>query len=694
MEDMASSVPGLLAAMSQIPLCVQTSTLQNIAKSGCKDIKCLCQDDNLLTSLTYDLLRKCEPTDQNRGIEVAQKLCLSALPWLNDDRGAEIVALVGVMMALSTVAVILRLIGRRISAAPYGVDDILIIVALVLTYGLNINEIIAVHYGFGRHQLMLSLDHIKKFLLNDWTIQIIFACSISVTRLSLLVFYHRLFPVKRFTIIALVTGCILIAWWISFLFAIIFSCVPVASYWNKAIVGHCINEHTLSWGITGSELAVNIIMLILPIPWLWHLRLAWTKKLALIGIFLLGCFVCVSCIVRFPLLAAVIQTDASWTIVPAGVWIVVESNIGIASVCLPLMRPLISVEFSSLSSYLPFSRSRRSGSPFTDDLENSKNSSGMPPVGEKPYDGFCPDPKYSRGQSRHYLDDQHALRDICGGRGFRDVRTHRSRIESYSPENLDPPMATPDTKRNSILNPLKAHPPLSRDSAADSMTANPPSNRNSTFDHLAAKSAMKRNLTNYPRKKEPPSQRDPILNPLTGNAPAKRISSPNPLALNPPPPRSNRNSTRKSHHHATLSKQHTASTSHTHPAATKTHRPASIHKSRPKPPTSHYTTHKTRPRSRRKTYRFSQDEMNERWRMWYQGRGSEVGKGLWSLELVPSSVSGSGSGDSGDGRKTAWAMGKGWESDGVPWEVGEEGRGKRESESVVRGGVEMPKSRL
>ncbi|KAL8685848.1 MAG: hypothetical protein Q9218_007509 [Villophora microphyllina] len=318
-------------------------------------------------------------------------------------------------MAVSTIAVILRLIGRRISAAPYGADDFLIIVALILTYGLNINEIIAVHYGFGRHQLMLSLDHISKFLLNDWTIQIIFACAISMTRLSLLVFYHRLFPVKRFTIVALVTGCVLIGWWISFLFAIVFSCIPVASYWNKAIVGHCINEHTLSWGITGSELAVNIIMVVLPIPWLWDLRLKWTKKLALTGIFLLGCFVCISCIVRFPLLAAVKQTDASWTIVPAGVWIVVECNIGIASVCLPLMRPLVSAEFSSLSSYLPFSRSRRTGSPFTDDLENSKNSSGLPSIGklcEKPYDGARPNPIYPRGESRHYPDEYYDLKEL------------------------------------------------------------------------------------------------------------------------------------------------------------------------------------------------------------------------------------------------------------------------------------------
>lgn len=233
-----------------------------------------------------------EGTDKvhlTEGIEVAQKLCQSIIPSLNDSRQTEIVAIIAVMTVVSTISVILRLLGRRVSAAKYGVDDFLIVVALVLTYGLNINEIIAVHYGFGRHQLMLSLNYISKFLLNDWTIQIIFACAISVTRLSLLMFYHRIFPVKRFTIVAIITGCILIAWWISFIFAILFSCYPIESYWNKALIGHCVNEHTLSWGVTGSELATNLIMLVLPIPWLWDLRLVWTKKLALIGLFMLGC---------------------------------------------------------------------------------------------------------------------------------------------------------------------------------------------------------------------------------------------------------------------------------------------------------------------------------------------------------------------------------------------------------------------
>ncbi|KAL9004532.1 MAG: hypothetical protein Q9188_002658 [Gyalolechia gomerana] len=423
------------------------------------------------------------------------------MPSLNDSRQTEIVSIVAVMMTVSTVAVILRLIGRRISAAPYGADDFLIVVALILTYGLNINEIIAVHYGFGRHQLMLSLDYISKFLLNDWTIQIIFATAISVTRLSLLVFYHRIFPVKRFKIVASITGCIIICWWISFILAIIFSCYPVESYWNKAIVGHCVNEHTLSWGITGTELATNIIMLILPIPWLWKLRLAWSKKLALTGMFALGTFVCVSCIVRFPLLATLKQTDASWTIVPAGVWIVVECNIGIASVCLPLMRPLVSFKFSSISTYFSLSKSRRTGSPFTDE----ENSTGIRSTGkpcEKAYDGLSSEIQHTHESrpNRHHISHQMSRPNHCPSKPYhshREVRTHRSRIESYSPEKYDP---------------LRAHPP-------------------------------------------------------------KPIRKSAPLLLN----------SRK---------------------------------------------------ARRNTYRLSKDEMSERYKKWYQGRGSEVGRGYWSLQIA------------------------------------------------------------
>ncbi|KAL8832390.1 MAG: hypothetical protein Q9170_004891 [Blastenia crenularia] len=324
-------------------------------------------------------------------------------------------------MAVSTVAVILRLIARKISAARYGADDILIIIALVLTYALNVNEMIAVHFGFGKHQLMLSLHQIGMFLLNDWTIQIIFASAISITRLSLLVFYHR-------------------------------------------------------------------------------------------------------------------------TLVPAGIWIVVECNIGIgmytsssvqfdafahpvsASVCLPLMRPLVTIKFthiklSSISTYLSLSKSRRTGPSTTDE---EANSSGLRSIGkfcEKPYGGPCLEVQPVRDARQNgHQDSQHASRPISH-RGYKGVRTHRSRIESYSPEKYDP---------------LRAHP---------------------------------------------------------------------------------------------------------------THRVKPVRKSAPPILDSR--------RARRNTYRLSKDEMSERYKKWYQGRGSEVGRGFWSLEILAPT-----------GRK-------GLRGSDLPWEVGD-----------------------
>lgn len=48
------------------------------------------------------------------------------------------------------------------------------------------------------------------------------------------------------------------------------------------------NEHTISYSVTGTELLTNIAMLVLPIPWLWQLYLPRSKKFALFGIFMLG----------------------------------------------------------------------------------------------------------------------------------------------------------------------------------------------------------------------------------------------------------------------------------------------------------------------------------------------------------------------------------------------------------------------
>lgn len=90
-------------------------------------------------------------------------------------------------------------------------------------------------------------------------------------------------------IISITTGCIMIAWFISLVFAIIFSCRPVAFFWDKTIKGgSCINENNLAYGITATNIVTDFVVLLLPIPWLLKLQLPMAKKIGIIGIFLLG----------------------------------------------------------------------------------------------------------------------------------------------------------------------------------------------------------------------------------------------------------------------------------------------------------------------------------------------------------------------------------------------------------------------
>ena len=83
-------------------------------------------------------------------------------------------------------------------------------------------------------------------------------------------------------------GLVMIAWWAGAILAMIFTCVPVYAFWDRSIEGKCVDEQVQAYGITGTEVATNIAVMILPVPWLWSLHLPTSKKFALGGIFLLG----------------------------------------------------------------------------------------------------------------------------------------------------------------------------------------------------------------------------------------------------------------------------------------------------------------------------------------------------------------------------------------------------------------------
>lgn len=82
----------------------------------------------------------------------------------------------------------------------------------------------------------------------------------------------------------------MIAWALSVSIAIFLDCQPFRYTWDKTIPGgHCINQNAQSFGVTATNIVTDIVVLVLPIPWLWKLQMESSRKLAIILLFLLGC---------------------------------------------------------------------------------------------------------------------------------------------------------------------------------------------------------------------------------------------------------------------------------------------------------------------------------------------------------------------------------------------------------------------
>lgn len=114
-----------------------------------------------------------------------------------------------------------------------------------------------------------------------------------LVQLSLLAFYHRVFPEATLFVRrgAWVLIGIVIAFGISNTFTMIFQCTPVPFFWTSwaaETAGTCININLFSWIRAAVEIAIDVSILSLPLPSLLKLQMSWKKKAQVLLMFALG----------------------------------------------------------------------------------------------------------------------------------------------------------------------------------------------------------------------------------------------------------------------------------------------------------------------------------------------------------------------------------------------------------------------
>lgn len=227
---------------------------------------------------------------------------------MGDDRGSQIRAVTYVMLILATVAVALRLWARHITRqARFWWDDWLCLAALVSPSlspdNRDMSSLFAsqpfvwtscalsiywVHIGLGRHINEVPGPH-SQLALVLFIENFIYNTGLSLVKMSVLLFYSRFFgnvPVYRYFL--WIAGFLVVGWLIAINFLALFMCVPVRKQWQPKAPGRCLNSHTCFLGATITNVIIDIILLVLPVPMLWRIQVKVSRKVGLVGVFAVG----------------------------------------------------------------------------------------------------------------------------------------------------------------------------------------------------------------------------------------------------------------------------------------------------------------------------------------------------------------------------------------------------------------------
>lgn len=221
------------------------------------------------------------------------------------------VAITTLFTFLATVAVILRFISRRISVTVKW-DDWFSLIALIFAYGCFIVTLLDATIAHGGYDIeYYSAATLEKYLevrywfylfttvivlMKFWFVQItlaenvLYVASISFSKAAVLLLYHRIFKIqKSFRVASWVVGFLIGSYFITSQCLLIFAYNPTEAQW-KPWLPHSANFNVIaSWMVMSSiNMVVDFLILCLPQPVVWRLKMNLKKKVLLSGLFCFG----------------------------------------------------------------------------------------------------------------------------------------------------------------------------------------------------------------------------------------------------------------------------------------------------------------------------------------------------------------------------------------------------------------------
>ncbi|KAK5046663.1 hypothetical protein LTR84_007424 [Exophiala bonariae] len=262
------------------------------------------------------------------------------------DNSLVIEVISGVFGGLAFLFVVLRMCTRIPPfKAGFGLDDVLILAVTVVMMFTTAAQFAGTRKGYGRDLYTVPPDNITPILKWFYAGESMYDFCISVTKLSILAFYLRIFTDRTFKRLTYGMMAICTAYAVATIIATIWQCTPVSyvwTSWSGETEGHCIDVFLLTWIATSLNILFDILIILLPIPHILKLTLTRKKKMQIISMFCVGLFITLTSVVRLQALISFrATTNFTWDYVGVSYMSMLEIDVGIMCACMPALQLLL-----------------------------------------------------------------------------------------------------------------------------------------------------------------------------------------------------------------------------------------------------------------------------------------------------------------------------------------------------------------
>ncbi|KAI0102368.1 hypothetical protein GGR51DRAFT_562541 [Nemania sp. FL0031] len=338
--------------MEALPTCALTCLAHAAAAANCSitDIVCACENEVFLNYATPCIAGTCTVREALFTKNQTSVQC-GVHPYVDK----RFVPVIITFFILAFIAISLRVAARVVSQAKFWYDDYFNSVAFVTVTIYTMTDVALSKQGFGVDLWAVPQENISYILIFLLVGSILYFTSRALIRISILLFYLRIFRAPKAKTVIRLTLLINVLFTFALFFPILFQCSPVNYLWlqwDGTHEGRCLNFRVFVWVATSIGITLDIWAVLLACSLVSDLQLPLKKKIMVYSMFTVGIVAIAVSIARLPYINQFTGTTnptIDW--VPITIWSALENYIGVICACLPslpaLLKPLSALRIPS-----------------------------------------------------------------------------------------------------------------------------------------------------------------------------------------------------------------------------------------------------------------------------------------------------------------------------------------------------------